>query len=239
MPPIPVTRFIASPRLLRYLRYGHFARFVNFLTATHLLTILGHVSVHASQHESGIYKPSPKRLTLATRLRREFTGPCTILRCPSSPESGWDSVGGVVQQNRSWFALVTFCATTALVAALGLALLFASATVAYAVAHSLQASANPPAANPPAPAAHNVSGMVTDSKCAANHAKGSRKSPAECTRACVRGGAKYTLVDGDKIYTLQGKEDQLDRVAGERATVEGTVYGSTIQVASVSSQNAQ
>ena len=40
-------------------------------------------------------------------------------------ESGWDSVGGFVQQNRSWFALITFCATTALVAALGLALLFA------------------------------------------------------------------------------------------------------------------
>jgi hypothetical protein len=142
-----------------------------------------------------------------------------------------------VQQNRSWFALVTFCATTALVAALGLALLFASATVAYAVAHSLQATANPPAANPPAPATQKVSGMVTDSKCAAKHARGSRKSPAECTRACVRGGAKYTLVDGDKIYTLQGKEDQLDRVAGERATVEGTIDGSTIQVAAVSSGN--
>ena len=143
-----------------------------------------------------------------------------------------------MQQNRSWFALITFCATTALVAALGLALLFASATVAYAVAHSLQATANPPAdANPPAPATQKISGMITDSKCAAKHAKGSRKSPAECTRACVRGGAKYTLVDGDKIYTLQGKEDQLDRVAGERATVEGTVDGSTIQVAAVSSGN--
>jgi hypothetical protein len=144
----------------------------------------------------------------------------------------------VQQQNRSWFALITFCATTALIAALGLALLFASATVAYAVAHSLQATANPPAdANPPAPATQKISGMVTDSKCAAKHAKSSRKNPAECTRACVRGGAKYTLVDGDKIYTLQGKEDQLDRVAGERATVEGTVDGSTIQVASVSSGN--
>ena len=144
------------------------------------------------------------------------------------------------QQNRSWFALITFCATTALVAALGLALLFASATVAYAVAHSLQATANPPAdANPPAPATRRISGMITDSKCAAKHAKSSRKSPAECTRACVRGGAKYTLVDGDKVYTLEGKEDLLDRVAGERAAVEGTLDGSTIKVASVSSGNAQ
>jgi hypothetical protein len=55
----------------------------------------------------------------------------------------------------------------------------------------------------------------------------------------VRGGAKYTLVDGDKVYTLEGKEDLLDRVAGERAAVEGTLDGSTIKVASVSSGNAQ
>jgi hypothetical protein len=144
------------------------------------------------------------------------------------------------QQNRSWFALITFCATTTLVAALGLALLFAGVTVAYAVAHSLQAPASPPAdASQAAPAMQKVSGMITDSKCAAKHAKNSRKGPAECSRACVRGGAKYTLVDGDRVYTLQGKEDQLDRVAGERATVEGTLDGSTIEVASVSSGNAQ
>ena len=143
------------------------------------------------------------------------------------------------QQNRSWFALITFCATTALVAALGLALLFASATVAYAVAHSLQVPATPPATDQSAPATQKISGMITDSKCGAKHAKGSRKSPAECTRACVRGGAKYTLVDGDKIYTLDGKEEQLEQVAGERATIEGTLDGSTIKVVSVSSLNAQ
>jgi hypothetical protein len=144
----------------------------------------------------------------------------------------------VQQQNRSWFALITFCATTALVTALGLALLFASATVAYAVAHSLQAP-TPPATDQSAPATQKISGMITDSKCGAKHAKGSRKSPAECTRACVRGGAKYTLVDGDKVYTLEGNEGQLDRVAGERATVEGIVDGNIIKVASVSSENSQ
>ena len=144
-----------------------------------------------------------------------------------------------MQQNRSWFALITFCATTTLVAALGLALLFAGVTVAYAVAHSLQAPASLPAEpNQPAPATQKISGMITDSKCAAKHAKNSSKSSAECTKACVRGGAKYTLVDGDKVYTLEGKEDQLDRVAGERATVEGTVDGTVIKVASVSSGNS-
>jgi len=152
---------------------------------------------------------------------------------------GENRVGGFVQQNRSWFALITFCATTTLVAALGLALLFASATVAYAVAHSLRAVATPPAeANQPAAATQKVSGMITDAKCGAKHVKNSTRSSAECAKACVRGGAKYTLVDGDKIYTLEGKEDQLDRVAGERATVEGTVDGTVIKVASVSSGNS-
>ena len=85
---------------------------------------------------------------------------------------------------------------------------------------------------------HLHTGWITDAKCGAKHVKNSTKSSAECAKACVHGGAKYTLVDGDKIYTLEGKEDQLDRVAGERATVEGTVDGNVIKVASVSSGNA-
>src|SRR5207237_8452332 len=99
---------------------------------------------------------------------------------------------------------------TTLVAPLALDLLFAGATVAYAVAHSLQAPATPPAdANRPASATRKISGMITDSKCAAKHAKNSRKGPAECTRACVRAGAKDTLVDGDRVYTLEEQEEQL------------------------------
>lgn len=50
------------------------------------------------------------------------------------------SIGGVVQctdQTRSWFALITFCAVNALVAALGFAVLIGSFSIAYAVAQSL------------------------------------------------------------------------------------------------------
>ena len=39
------------------------------------------------------------------------------------------------QQDRSWFALVAFCATAGMVAAFGMAILLASASVAFAISH--------------------------------------------------------------------------------------------------------
>ena len=59
------------------------------------------------------------------------------------------------------------------------------------------------------------------------------KSPAECTRACVKQGTKYVLVVGKKVYTLEGHDAELDKLAGERATVKGSVMGEMITVQSV------
>ncbi|HEV2715279.1 MAG TPA: hypothetical protein VGU64_08440 [Terriglobales bacterium] len=140
------------------------------------------------------------------------------------------------RQNHSWLALITFCATTALVAALGLAILIASATVAYAIAQSLKLPSSH-TNQPAAPLAEqSFSGVVTDSHCGARHAKNSGKSPAECARACVRNGLQYTLVDGDKVYVLQGQGADLDRLAGQRTTIGGTLSGNTIQVNSIVTQ---
>ena len=76
-----------------------------------------------------------------------------------------------------------------------------------------------------------LTGTVSDAMCGAKHAMG---SAAECTRACIQHGSKYALVVGDKVYTLEGGDKaQLDKLAGEQATVKGTVNGSTITVASV------
>ncbi len=58
-------------------------------------------------------------------------------------------------------------------------------------------------------------------------------SAADCTRDCVKGGSKYGLVVGDKVYTLAGHEADLDKLAGAKATVKGEVKGDTVQVASV------
>ena len=140
---------------------------------------------------------------------------------------------------RSWFALVVFCATTALVAALGMAILFASATVAFAVGQSVKASGHretqaAEAENlPEAPPTREFSGVVTDSVCEARHRMNSGRSPAECAQACVRKGASYVLVDGDRTYVLAGDQSQLHKVAGQRVRVEGSLEGSTIQVHSI------
>lgn len=138
------------------------------------------------------------------------------------------------RQNRSPLALITFCAAIALVAALGLAILIASATVAFAVAQSLKVP-RPHSQLQSSPASEqSFSGMVTDSQCRARHAKNSGKSPAECARACVRDGLQYMLVDGGKVYALEGQAADLDKLAGQRASVAGTLDGITIHVTSIS-----
>jgi hypothetical protein len=82
--------------------------------------------------------------------------------------------------------------------------------------------------------AQTFNGQVSDSMCGAKH----MGPPAECTRACVAKGSKYALVVGDKVYTLDTSEkaalDTLNKLAGEKAKVTGTLNGDTIEVASVS-----
>jgi hypothetical protein len=78
-------------------------------------------------------------------------------------------------------------------------------------------------------------GEVGDSMCGAKHEM--EGSPAECTRACVKQGSKYALIDGEKVYTLETKDaaalTELDKLAGQKATITGTATGTTIAVSSV------
>jgi len=78
-----------------------------------------------------------------------------------------------------------------------------------------------------------LTGIVSDAMCGAHH-MAKDKSAAECTRTCVKQGTKYALVVGKKVYTLEGHEAELDKLAGTRATVKGSVTGETIAVDSVS-----
>src|SRR5260370_39064818 len=78
-----------------------------------------------------------------------------------------------------------------------------------------------------------LTGVVSDSMCGAAH-MAKDKSPAECTRACVKTGSDYALVVGKKIYTLKGNASDLDMYAGERVTVKGMVTGNTITAESLS-----
>jgi hypothetical protein len=79
-------------------------------------------------------------------------------------------------------------------------------------------------------------GKVSDAMCGAKHTEGNL-APADCVRACVQKGANYALVVGDKLYTLETKDqaalDTLNKLAWEDAKVTGTANGNTISVKSV------
>jgi len=68
--------------------------------------------------------------------------------------------------------------------------------------------------------------------CGAHH-MAKDKSPAECARMCVKQSMKYAIVVGSRVYTLEGHEAELDKLAGERATAMGEVTGETVAVQSV------
>ena len=86
------------------------------------------------------------------------------------------------------------------------------------------------AAQPPKAKKQSWSGVVTDSMCGAKHMMA---NAADCTRACVKQGSSYALLVGDQVYTLKGHEAEVDKLASQKATVTGTLDGTTIQVASV------
>jgi len=81
-----------------------------------------------------------------------------------------------------------------------------------------------------------LTGQVSDTMCGAKHDEMPGK-PAECTRACVKHGANYALVVGDKVYTLETSDQAalatLNDLAGAKAKVTGVVDGTTITVKSV------
>jgi hypothetical protein len=82
----------------------------------------------------------------------------------------------------------------------------------------------------------SFTGTVSDSMCGAKHQMAG--DDAGCTRACVSKGSKYALVVGDKVYSLETSDkaalETLDKQAGAKATVTGTVNGDVLEVSSVS-----
>ena len=80
-----------------------------------------------------------------------------------------------------------------------------------------------------------MTGKVSDAMCGAKHMMAGNE--ASCTHECVKGGSKYALVVGDKVYILETADksalDKLSELAGASAKVTGEVKGDTIAVKSV------
>ena len=78
----------------------------------------------------------------------------------------------------------------------------------------------------------SLTGVLTDSMCGATH-MAKDKTPAECTQMCVKDGMKYALAAEKKVYTLEGHEAELSKLAGQKVTVKGTLKGDTLSVQEV------
>ena len=146
-----------------------------------------------------------------------------------------------MKKQPSWLALVAFCTAMTLAAALGFTILIAGGTVAFAVRGSSpeqpsQVSDDKPAVEEGAATGKTFAGIITDSRCGARHAMDSGKTATQCALMCVRAGSKYALVSGDARYFLSGSPGDLEKLAGERATVQGTLVGDTIRVSFISAQ---
>lgn len=141
------------------------------------------------------------------------------------------------QKRNTCLSLIGSCVLLALGTGLAFAVLVAGGSAALAGRQNpatddsgsvLQAAQTPPSDS-------GFQGMVTDSRCGARHRKNSHLTSAECARQCVRQGASYVLVDGERRYKLRGGEGALDKFAGERAKISGTRQGSAIYVTSAES----
>jgi hypothetical protein len=86
-------------------------------------------------------------------------------------------------------------------------------------------------------AADSWTGTVSDSHCGATHATASAAA-ATCVAKCVKGGAKYVLVSGDKVYAVAPQAKFKD-FAGKSVTVTGTMKDDAITVKSVKEASAE
>lgn len=81
-------------------------------------------------------------------------------------------------------------------------------------------------------------GQISDSLCKAKHeeaAEGAGKmSDRDCTLACVKGGSKFVLLVGDKVYQIANQDDKdLQTHAGHKVTVTGDLKGDSITVSTI------
>lgn len=128
-----------------------------------------------------------------------------------------------LRKHGSWFRLFALHLNTKFVAAVAFAAIVATATTALAGSGQTPDGAQPGA----------FTGIIADSICGARHVKKPNLDAANCTRECVRTGAKYKLIDGEKSYFLQGHFGELAQFAGQRAKVSGSLDGETIRVSAI------
>ena len=74
-------------------------------------------------------------------------------------------------------------------------------------------------------------GTISDSMCGASHGTTPAKA---CTTGCVKKGAKYVVVVGDKVYSIANQDAPgLAKYAGDSVKVTGSMSGDSITVSKI------
>ena len=132
----------------------------------------------------------------------------------------------------NWLRLLSFCLLRVCAVSLVIAMVLVGGALAFAHGQTMKTTRRNNFYPQDSLTSKPISGVITDSECGARHDKNKNMAAAECTRFCVRNGAKYILVDGDNRYELTGNTNDLSKLAGQRVTISGTRNGNTIQVSS-------
>jgi hypothetical protein len=87
-------------------------------------------------------------------------------------------------------------------------------------------------------AADTLTGVISDSMCAASHAamtqNGTKMTDKQCTAGCVEHGAKYVLVESGKVLQIANQNvKDLATFAGDTVKVTGDVKGNAITVTKI------
>lgn len=127
---------------------------------------------------------------------------------------------------RFWFQTIGLSITVAVLFAIVIAVLTATTVLALGQKDPAEAKQ-----------AQTVTGVLTDSRCAARHPSASKMTSAQCTLLCIKQGASWVLVDGDALYLLKGDSPSFDKLAGQRVKLTGFIEGSNVQVQSVEPTN--
>ena len=82
--------------------------------------------------------------------------------------------------------------------------------------------------------AADLTGYVSDAKCAADPARAESDGHAKCAAACAGKGAELVFVSGGKVYKVAAADQaKVKDHAGHKVTITGNVTGDTIAVQSV------
>jgi hypothetical protein len=82
--------------------------------------------------------------------------------------------------------------------------------------------------------AETLSGTISDAACGAKHAAAAQ-ADMSCVERCIKRGEAPVFVSEGKVYKIAAdSRDKVSTHLGQKVTINGTVAGDTVTIASVS-----